>query len=350
VIQLMAVPASLLAHVETGAAYVSGALVKDSASHQILAHLQPTSRLSQWVFDVGMAGPLAPLEVASSLGANAQLLEIRGMLETLQTVASVGAVASVLNLGVSIGGFAMVLTSLRRMEGTMDKLFATVKSIENVQTADYLGTTMAAIERAESAFALPAPGDRRRYWEEADLELSRAVGMALKRLATRGVVLEGGSQKPDADPETARRLCTPEAVELLRWLLALSSTRVEVLLGLQMPTEAARQSRQTARWMTSLPFNSMDLAKAQLGSRTVPPTQMARLTSQASALSLLIERAGAVSGERAMLCDHLHEQGADSLEYVLAVRNHPEATVLMLPHSSSASRANQPLFPEAGLS
>ena len=51
---------------------------------------------------------------------------------------------------------------------------------------------------------------------------------------------------------------------------------------------------------------------------------------------LLIQRARAVSEERALLCEKLHEQGADSLEYVLAVRNHPEATVLMLPHRASA--------------
>jgi hypothetical protein len=66
---------------------------------------------------------------------------------------------------------------------------------------------------------------------------------------------------------------------------------------------------------------------------------MARVTSQASALSTIIRRTGAAAEERALLCDSLHEQGVDTLEYVLTVRNHPEATLLMLPHQEATRSA-----------
>jgi hypothetical protein len=91
--------------------------------------------------------------------------------------------------------------------------------------------------------------------------------------------------------------------------------------------------------MSSLPSSAKDLAQAQLRGIPVAPTQMARVTAQASALSTLIRRTGTVAEERALLCDSLHAQGIDTLEYLLTVRNHPERTVLMLPHQSAATGA-----------
>lgn len=331
-IHLMTVPASLVAKVNGGAAFVSGALVKDATSHQILAHLQPTGKLTQWIFNAATAGPLAPLEFASAIGQNVQLLEIRRMLETLQTVAAVGAAASVLNLGVSIGGFAMVLATLRRLERSMEVALATVRRVENMQTAEYIGTTMAAMERAESAFLLPASGDRRRYWQEADYELSRAIGIAVRRMAVQGVELEGPNIATSTDMGAALRITMPESIEMLRWLMTLCTARTEVLLALQMPSEAARLCQRMAAWMSALPFSRKDLALAQLGGRSVPPTQMERVTATANGLATFITQAGTVSLERALLCDTLQRQDTDTLEYVLTVRDHAEATVLMVPH------------------
>lgn len=335
-IQLMTVPPSMIARVASGAAYVSGAVVKDGATHQVLSHLQPTGRLAQRLLNATGGGPAtAGVQLASSIAENFQLLKIQDMLETLQLVSSIGAAASVLNLGVSVGGFVMVLASLRRMEGTLSDVLKTVQGIQSTQTADFLGLATVAVDRAESAFGLPTIASRRRYWEEADLELNRVSGIAVKRLAAQGVVLELSPDDPEGAAQVARSLCTPESRELLRWLLATSSARIEVLLCLQLPLEAARLSRSIATWMSHLPFGAKELAMAQLGGRLLAPSQMLQLTSQASAISTMIARVRAVAEERALLLDVLHTKDVDTLEYVLQVRNDPEERVLMLDHGIS---------------
>jgi len=75
-IHLMVVPAQLIADVASGAAYVAGALVKDGATHQVLAHLQPTRRLSEGLFSAMAKGPLAPVELLMEAGQSVQLMNI----------------------------------------------------------------------------------------------------------------------------------------------------------------------------------------------------------------------------------------------------------------------------------
>lgn len=329
---IMDASASLAPLVADGRAYVTGALIKDSSTHLILGHLQPTRQLTQSILGMAMQGPLAPVELVSSLAQNFQLMKIQNMLETVQLVAGVGAAASVLNLGVSIGGFAMVLSSLKRMEGTLGQVLNVVHGIRRAQTADFLGVASFAIDRAECAFGLTAAFDRRRYWEEADLELSRVIAMALKRLAAQGLNLERLSDGVAPEPGVAQPLSRPESVELLRWLCAVSSARVEVLLCLKMPSEAARLSRTTTGWMKCLPYSAKSLAQAWLAGRPAAPARLTQLTAQAASLSRLIERVGSVAEERAWLCQNLHDRGIDTLEYVLAVRNDPVERVLMVAH------------------
>src|SRR5512136_1461224 len=101
---LIKVPLEFVAHVASGSAYVEGSVVKDVLSHQVLSHLQPARLLTEAL----SGGPLAVPTLISSLAENVQLMQVKSMLDTLQTVASIGAAASVLNLGVSVGGFALV--------------------------------------------------------------------------------------------------------------------------------------------------------------------------------------------------------------------------------------------------
>jgi hypothetical protein len=74
--------------------------------------MQPTQRLANQVLNVGLNTVANPVMMVSSLVNNVQLLQVKHMVEALQQVATIGAAASVLNLGVSVGGFALVLRSL----------------------------------------------------------------------------------------------------------------------------------------------------------------------------------------------------------------------------------------------
>lgn len=81
---LMQVPPEFWAKVLDGGAYVEGSLVKDSATKLILTHLQPTSQLTNALASVA-GGPLVNITGVSSVIANAQLVQIKSLLETLQT-------------------------------------------------------------------------------------------------------------------------------------------------------------------------------------------------------------------------------------------------------------------------
>ena len=327
-IKLMQVPGWLIDKVAVGGAYVDGAMVKDALSHQILAHLQPTASLTKWI--VGQVSGLNPVGLVSSVVQNVQLMQLQRMVDALRTVASIGAAASVLNLGVSVGGFALVLSSLRRVESQLADQGATIQAVAKDQQAQLLGRARSALGRAEEAFQLSSPAERRRYWREADLHLHEVVEVALQRLADRGVTLEGASPAGALSSDVMRQLGGTEVLDTLRWLLAFAAARAELLLCLHEPAAAARLSSRTANWMQALAVTASELAKSRLTGLVVPPQQMQQVVQEAKATSLLINQSHQVATERSQLCEALELHGVDTEQYVMQVRQDPELRVLAL--------------------
>src|SRR5262245_5644309 len=132
---LMEVPAKLLPLFRSGAAVVDGAVIKDVATNLIVGHLQPTSKVAQQVVSSGLGLVADPVNLVLGGVQNVQLLKLQDMVETVKTVASIGAAASVLNLGVSVGGFAMVLASLRRVESGLDEVSRQLSRVATLQRA-----------------------------------------------------------------------------------------------------------------------------------------------------------------------------------------------------------------------
>ena len=338
-IQLMAVPPALLASVNSGAAFIQGALVKDAVTHQILGHLQPTGQLTQLLSKAALGtNPVgAAAMIASEVGQHVQLVQIKGMIETLQTISTIGAGASVLGLGVSVGGFAMVIASLRRMESRLDGVAASVQALAASDLAESRGRAIAALTRAEDAFYLSSPAERRRYWQEADLALSNLIEITLQRLAARGIPLTVESEtSAETESDRAGRLASPEVIDELRWLIEFARARAEILLCLQAPSEATRLWLRVVEWMHSSPISAQALARARLGNRVASPSQIRSLANQAKAISLLISETGTVADERAIICDAMHRQDVDTEEYVLQVRSDPEKRLLLMAHTSEA--------------
>ena len=330
-IHLMTVPAKLLADVAGGAAYVSGALVKDSASHQILAHLQPTGLLSQ-VLSSAASGPLAPVELVSSLGQSFQLFKIQQMLDAVRIVASIGAAASVINLGVSVGGFALVLSALKKADAKLDGIQSTVQTLARNADAEFFARITTTLRRSEDGFELSAP-DRRHRWLEVEKELDGLIEEVFNRTALLGLTLEPAPGAGDAtDVEQWRRIAQPDGLQQLGRLLSLSAARTEALLCLQRPAQAARQSQRAAQWLSSLPTDAKGVTLARVAGRALPTEQLAQLARQSKALTTWVARGSEAMNERAMLCQALHDRDIDTEAYVLQVRQHPVPELLMLPH------------------
>lgn len=332
---LMQVPPAFWAKIAKGGAYVEGSLVKDSATKLILTHLQPTGQLTNVLASVA-GGPLGAITAVSSVVANAQLVQIKSLLETLQTVATIGAAASVLNLGVSIGGFALVLSKLRAMDAKLDGIAQKIDALAKTLDTNFRAKGYSALNRAESAFELSSPAERKRYWQEAERDLDYLVQHSFQKLAGMGLDDPAGL----AENSRTRFLMTgtissQEARDALQWLMACAGARVEILLCLEEPIAAAKLAGNVHQWMSGIQVTPKELVQQRLAGRLVPPTQMQMVTTDAVRCSTFLSRSAAIYGERELLCKTLHDRQVDTQEYVMEVRRHPEPVMLMFPDLGS---------------
>lgn len=328
---LMGVPAALEAAIASGTAYVSGAVVKDAITHQVLSHLQPTAALSH-ALSLGAAGPLAPAQLMAELGSGAQLMKLEQMLSTVQTVASIGAVSSVLNLGISVGGFALVLKALKRVQGTLDGVASTVQRIERLLEADFFTGLDIELRRAEETFEVP---EARRVdrWEAAEHALDKQIAVLLWRLTDLKLPLESGD--PLA-PSVYPLLADPVVSSLVSLLFELQGARTEALLCLGRPKHAVRLLRRAQGWWAALPTDAKAVALARARGQALSSNQIDSVARQAKAVTDWALRGGEVTQERAELCESMQQLGVDTHDYVLRVRGEPQAKLLMLPHSGEA--------------
>jgi hypothetical protein len=328
---LMAVPAAIEAAVSGGTAYVNGAVVKDAITHQVISHLQPTSLLSQAV-SLGTAGPLAPAQLITELGSSAQLMKLEQMLSTVQTVASIGAASSVLNLGISVGGFALVLRALKRVQSTLNGVASTVQRIERMLEADFFSGLDIELRRAEETFEV-AEDRRIERWEATEHALDRQIGVLLWRLNDLKVPLESGA--PFA-PGMYPLLADPVVSSLVSLVFELQGARTEALLCLRRPMHAVRLLRRAEGWWASLPTDAKAVALARARGRALSSSQIDSVAAQARAVTAWAARGREVTQERAELCESMQQLGVDTHDYVLKVRFEPGVKLLMLPHSPEA--------------
>ena len=317
---LMSIPLELLGKVASKEAFVDGSVIKDFVTKQVIGHLQPSNKLAQWIFSQGL-GAFAPVDLAVDGIQSIQLLKLQDMVETVKTVASIGAAASVLNLGVSVGGFAMVLAGLRRVESGLDEVSRQLNKVATLQRAEFLGRCSRALSMADEAFSLQSPAERQRYWQEADSRLGELVETAVSLAAAQGLPLEGISRETAANRERALLLSEPEVIDTLRWLMAFSASRTELLLCLGHPGTAAQLASRSEQWLQTLPFSAKELVQSKIAGGAMAPSQIRTLTSMASATSVLISAGRTVASERARLCGWLQEKEVDTQEHMLYLRD-----------------------------
>ena len=136
-----------------------GAIIKERATGQIAGHIQ---QLGGW--DLLRHVPIPggnPLELATQAIQMAQLHKIQQTLNTVQTLATVGAVASVATLGVSVAGFAAVLSKLKRMEGKLDQMLAVTVKVRSL--VEHLHVKVDALPMAALQARLEAVSMARLY-------------------------------------------------------------------------------------------------------------------------------------------------------------------------------------------
>lgn len=164
---LYKVPEDFLQAVTQGEAEVIGAVIKETVSGRIMGHMQQTSAGQNFLIRAlqglpGAAGgefsPLGMLTAYQNYQIGQKIEGLRQGVELLKGL-QIGTLAlSGINLGVSIAGFAMVLSRLRAMEGQLDNLMISVAAVTEDRREDdlrsLLGELMDKLGRADDLLSL----------------------------------------------------------------------------------------------------------------------------------------------------------------------------------------------------
>lgn len=131
--------------------------IVDAGTKRFVAALVPGAGLSDTLAQL----PLNPTDAARVIQASEHLRRLEPFLSVLQLTTSVGALASVANLGVSCVGFAVVLRRLGRIEGKLDEALTRLEVIQQAVngigghvealSAGRLRSAAESLERALSA-------------------------------------------------------------------------------------------------------------------------------------------------------------------------------------------------------
>jgi hypothetical protein len=332
----MQVPMSLLSAVTRGSAVVDGAMVKSARTGKILSHLQQSAKLSSAFADGPFGGVSAAVQAASSLATNIQLEQIKGMLSTLQVVASVGAAASILNLGVSVGGFALVLNRLKKLETRLGTLDAKVDDLRTFVEDTELAKTQVAIERCEHAH-LRGAADRARVLQEGEKQLHEATELAFHRLNKVAGRDADGKLKLYDSALDANQIAERVAVPMMY-----VQVRLEALLLLGSPEEAQRLAEHVRQWLDTLDVRPLDYVKKRRDGVALGPNEINIALAEARGVEEVLRKAALQARDRAALCEAIVDGTVDSARFVDEVRNYPEPTVLMLKVGDEVDDASEP--------
>lgn len=154
------VPMHLQPLLESGALERFGAIIKESGTGKIVAHLQQTGAGEQVIGSL-MGSPFSGLNAASSLVANAQLASLKRLVEGLQVLQYANLGIGLAGIGVSVAGFAIVNKRLTGIQRTLEQLAQTIeKKFEELyrnQLARDLNTVRGLLEDIEASKRLSAP-------------------------------------------------------------------------------------------------------------------------------------------------------------------------------------------------
>lgn len=121
--------------------------VIDAGSGEFVGALVPGSGLVS-----RLAGlPLDPVQAASALANAVQLQQIQGLLQKMQLVTSVGAIASVAGVGVSLVGFGLVINRLSKMDGKLDESLRRLEVLQQSVEDLHVRSDALSVARMRSA-------------------------------------------------------------------------------------------------------------------------------------------------------------------------------------------------------
>ena len=315
---LMRVPPNLEAAVRVGRAYVEGAVVKDSATKTILAHLQRTPLGINQLMAVAGGGP-GVAQLASSVVANVQLEQVKSMISVVQTLSAVAAAASVINLGVSVVGFAVLASRLKHLGSRLDAVAADVGWLKKIADAEHTSKLETHLTRVNEAFLLGSEAERLRYWREADTALHELAEFYRKLLVEPG------------HDQAVSELRLSDRAELWTWSAHAATARLEVLMLLDQGVLAADYASRIALAFGTLHEGEEVLVRSLLRGKLVGPAAIEQARAQAASYIGLTSHLRRELEQSADKLQFMVGAGVSTRTYLLETRSHELDAVLLLP-------------------
>ncbi|WGT51463.1 hypothetical protein [Thioclava nitratireducens] len=176
------VPAHLVSLVNSQQASVVGAIIKDTATGQVLGHVQQTSALQQLMQSaIGSAGssgfsPLSVVSVVQNEQLKRGIADLQNSMVLMQNLQYGTLALSGLGLGVSIAGFAATIAKLNAIEKRLDTLSEEVALVTTERREDDLKATFADVGAdLQNVDTLIDRRDPKRVAEQLQLSLARSA-------------------------------------------------------------------------------------------------------------------------------------------------------------------------------
>jgi len=128
---------------------IGGSCVIDAASGELVGALVPSLELARSLSRL----PLDLSQAEGKIKQTADLSRLSPVLQSMQVVSSIGALASVANLTISCVDFAVVLQRLSRLDGKLDQLLTGVRALQDVVRSLHLEPFALSLARLRAAGA-----------------------------------------------------------------------------------------------------------------------------------------------------------------------------------------------------
>ncbi len=328
---LYEIPDRLLGDVRTGRAGLVGAIIKDTASGKILGHVQPSAASNRVLQEIlnslghGVAAaPFNPLGVVSAVQneqIKSRLREMNATLGQVHALSIANLLVAGIGIGVSVAGFAAVLSKLRGIEKHITDVEQAIhrvieeRRIDEILTA--LGRLKAHLNRAEDL----------ENWNEpiapnAGLHADLGVEWHVLMKCFDQIVRDK-RQLADRDLNicysiiSAMRLCSDSIIRVLCFMEELDVAQ-----------------RTAARLAEDYLLLGEELAIDDLARRTLHQDGESRETDAIEAWQYLV---GALrdnaenSASQSIIAQTLAERGASGRQYIMEADLEKQETVLYMP-------------------
>mgnify|MGYP006413615067 CR=1 FL=1 len=167
------IPEKFSAGLADGSIVRFGALLKESKTGQIIAHLQETG-LTHKIVDGIASTPFSPISAISSVGSNIQLHQLTKLVEGLKMLQYASLGASIAGIGVSAIGFILMNKKLNKIQKQMSRFEQRVEQqFQELKERDFrthYSQIQGLYEEAEHASFLKKPESE---WKRISSDLSK---------------------------------------------------------------------------------------------------------------------------------------------------------------------------------